>query len=383
LVEKLKMSEGEDDRCRQTEEGGSSPEKIDGSGLKKEEQTDDIADQLAGLSVSGEVRPSASGDTSATSATSAAGKSKKTAAEPKALTLEDIAAKIKSGKIKRIITMAGAGISTSAGIPDFRSEGTGLYATIAEKYPDLESPEDIFCIEYFRENPKPFYEFAKELLPPSEDGGYQPTPCHRFIKKLADKKLLVRHYTQNIDGLERKAGVSAKMLVEAHGTFSSAHCIDTRCRKAHSEEFVRDHVFKDELPMCSRCQTSLVKPDIVFFGESLPERFVNLTSKDFKKCDLLIVMGTSLMVHPFASLIDFVSRSCPRLLINMDNRSGSFSVRPPHNLRNVFWQGKCDDGCRKLEELLGWNDNDDDDAASAAADAEVTATSSDTKKCQT
>ena len=238
--------------------------------------------------------------------------------EPERLTLEDIAHRINSGKIKRIITMAGAGISTSAGIPDFRSETTGLYATIAKRYPDLPCPEDIFDIEFFRENPKPFYEFAKELLPPADGGGYQPTPCHKFIKKLSDKGLLLRHYTQNIDGLERQAGVPARKLVEAHGSFSLAHCID--CQEEHSEEFVRgadffqcfflrstfisftEQVFKNQTPVCSRCK-SLVKPDIVFFGENLPDRFNSCVNNDFRKCDLLIILGTSLKVYPFAGLV--------------------------------------------------------------------------------
>ena len=75
----------------------------------------------------------------------------------------------------------------------FRSEGTGLYATINKKYPDLPSPEHLFDISYFRNNPEPFYEFAKELLPSAEGQGYQPTPCHKFIKKLHDKGLLLRY----------------------------------------------------------------------------------------------------------------------------------------------------------------------------------------------
>ena len=74
----------------------------------------------------------------------------------------------------------------------FRSEDTGLYSTINERYPDLPSPESIFDIGFFRSNPRPFFEFAKELLPKEGEQEYQPTPCHKFIKTLDDKKVLAR-----------------------------------------------------------------------------------------------------------------------------------------------------------------------------------------------
>jgi NAD-dependent SIR2 family protein deacetylase len=89
-----------------------------------------------------------------------------------------------------------AGISVSAGIPDFRSPGTGLYDNLA-KY-NLPEPTAVFDINYFRENPAPFYQLAKELFP----GQYKPTPTHLFIRLLHDKGLLRRCFTQNIDSLE-------------------------------------------------------------------------------------------------------------------------------------------------------------------------------------
>jgi len=95
--------------------------------------------------------------------------------------------------------------------------------------------------------------------------------------------------------------VDPDLLVEAHGTFAEAHCIG--CGKEFSHSFVKDAVFEDIVPTCDRCN-SPVKPDIVFFGENLPERFSRLASIDMKKCDLLIIMGTSLTVHPFAGLVD-------------------------------------------------------------------------------
>ena len=125
-------------------------------------------------------------------------------------TLKKIAEYIREGKAKKICLMTGAGISVSAGIPDFRTPGTGLYDNL-KKY-DLPKPEAIFDIEFFREDPTPFYDLARDLLP----SNYHPTPMHHFIRLLQDKGLLLRCYTQNIDTLERQAGVKSEYLIEAH-----------------------------------------------------------------------------------------------------------------------------------------------------------------------
>merc|ERR1719481_1025524 len=103
----------------------------------------------------------------------------------------------------------------------------------------------VFDIRYFTENPKPFFLLAKELYPDN----FTPTPSHMFIRLLQDKNLLLRHFTQNIDTLERSAGVAEEKLVEAHGTFHSAHCI--QCRKEYSQSWVKEKVFSDEIPTCA------------------------------------------------------------------------------------------------------------------------------------
>ena len=118
--------------------------------------------------------------------------------------------------------MAGAGISVSAGIPDFRSPGTGLYDNL-EKY-DLPNPQSIFELSYFRERPDAFYMLAKELWPDN----FEPTPTHRFIALLHSKGLLKRCFTQNIDSLEASAGIPKDMIVAAHGNFDG-------CRRVRVE----------------------------------------------------------------------------------------------------------------------------------------------------
>ena len=129
------------------------------------------------------------------------------------VSLQQVADYIRRGKAKKIVLMVGAGISVSAGIPDFRSPGSGLYENL-EKY-NLPSPEAMFQIEFFRENPFPFYDLARNLFP----SNFLPTPMHFFIKLLQNKGILKRCYSQNIDTLERQAGVSGELLVEAHGSF--------------------------------------------------------------------------------------------------------------------------------------------------------------------
>ncbi|XP_061924617.1 NAD-dependent protein deacetylase sirtuin-2-like isoform X1 [Entelurus aequoreus] len=275
------------------------------------------------------------------------------------LTLEGVAQYILSGKCKNIICLAGAGISTSAGIPDFRSPGTGLYANL-QKY-NLPYPEAIFQLDYFKKHPEPFFALAKELFP----GEFRPTVCHYFMKLLKDKGLLKRCYTQNIDTLERVAGLKGGDLIEAHGTFHKSHCVKFTCRKEYDLDWMKEQIFSDDIPKCEKCN-SLVKPDIIFFGESLPVRFFTSMKTDFPRCDLLIIMGTSLQVQPFASLVNRVSKTCPRLLINMEKAGqsdpmlgmlgfgGGMDFDSDNAYRDVAHISTCDDGCMALAELLGW-----------------------------
>lgn len=109
----------------------------------------------------------------------------------------------------------GAGISTSAGIPDFRSPDTGLYANLARL--NLPYPEAVFDIAFFRNNPEPFYALAQELYP----GKFRPTITHSFTHLLHQKGLLLKLFTQNIDCLEREAGVPGDKIIEAHGSFAT------------------------------------------------------------------------------------------------------------------------------------------------------------------
>ncbi|KAA1116127.1 Sir2 histone deacetylase Hst2 [Puccinia graminis f. sp. tritici] len=287
--------------------------------------------------------------------------------------LDDVATLIKSGRVENIIIMAGAGISTSAGIPDFRSPETGIYANL-EKY-NLPYPEAIFDIDYFKKNPAPFYTLAKELNPKN----YRPTKTHQFFKLLETKKKLKKCFTQNIDTLERLAGLSDHLIVEAHGSFATNRCIECRAEMSDDQFMHQLDQISSPDPLVVKCPekrclgkpTALVKPDIVFFGEQLPKKFFGSLT-DFQEADLLIVLGTSLQVQPFASLISTVPINCPRLLINLEKvgdighrgggaDQGGFDFEGIQRggkefIRDVLVLGTTDDGVEELCDLLGWKD---------------------------
>ncbi|KII86943.1 hypothetical protein PLICRDRAFT_43628 [Plicaturopsis crispa FD-325 SS-3] len=255
--------------------------------------------------------------------------------------LPSIAKYLKSEKCENVFLMLGAGVSTAAGIPDFRSPKTGLYHNLARL--DLPYPEAVFEISFFRRNPLPFYTLAQELYP----GRFRPTHTHSFIKLLELHGLLHTCFTQNIDTLERRAGVSSHKIVEAHGSFATQRCVD--CKLPYDDEKMKKNVKAMTIPRCETCD-GLVKPDIVFFGEGLPSIF-HKSALNLRDADLLIIIGTSLTVHPFASLPNLVPRECPRLLINMD-LVGDIGSRP----NDVACLGRCDDVVRDLCRELGWEE---------------------------
>lgn len=258
-----------------------------------------------------------------------------------ARTVEAVASYIKEGRARKIVVMTGAGISTAAGIPDFRSPKTGLYANLAKL--NLPYPQAVFDISYFRSNPLPFYTLAHELYP----GKFNPTISHCFVRLLSDKGLLLKLFTQNIDCLERAAGVPDEKIVEAHGSFARQRCID--CHRRFPDELMKQVISRQEVPHCihSSCN-GLVKPDIVFFGEALPEDFHRNKTLP-SSADLAIVMGTSLTVQPFASLPGFCAEGVPRVLLNSE-RVGGLGSRAD----DVLLLGDCDEMVRRLAKALGW-----------------------------
>mmetsp|Transcript_16841 Transcript_16841/g.27961 ORF Transcript_16841/g.27961 Transcript_16841/m.27961 type:complete len:349 (-) Transcript_16841:303-1349(-) len=245
---------------------------------------------------------------------------------------------------KNIIILSGAGVSCAAGIPDFRTPGTGLYDNL-QKY-SLPYPEAVFDVDFYRRKPQPFLSLAKELWPGLQ---HSPTLTHSFGAVLANKphQKLLRNYTQNIDGLEHLATIPEPQIVECHGHFRTASCI--KCKKAMDGDVCKDHILNGNAktpPACPKCK-SFVKPDIVFFGEGLPDRFHKLLSEDVETVDLLLVIGTSLQVAPVSHIPNYVQ--CKRrVLINRDE-VGDFMRED-----DVVLLGDCDSVMMQLAHELGW-----------------------------
>ncbi len=187
---------------------------------------------------------------------------------------------------------------------------------------------------------------AKDLYP----GNFHPTVSHVFISLLAKKGLLHQLFTQNIDCLERTAGIPGDLIVEAHGSFATQRCIE--CKTPYPDDKMRDHVSRAEVPQCIRGEVcnGYVKPDIVFFGEALPSLFYDRMGKA-DDCDLALVMGTSLQVHPFASLPTHVGQGVPRVLFNLE-QVGGLGTRAD----DVLALEDCDTGVRRLADELGWRE---------------------------
>jgi len=204
---------------------------------------------------------------------------------------------------KSMVSLTGAGISTAAGIPDFRSPDEGLW----QKDP---SKMMLFTDVGFMSDPKGFYEFGRELLPRFQDA--RPTLAHRFLSRLEAEGKLKCVITQNIDGLHQRAG--SKNIVELHGGLSTARCTGGACKREFTlEEMVKET--EERLPpLCPDCH-ALIRPNIVLFGEALPEEAYRKALESLGNCDLLLVMGSSLVVYPAADMPGIAQEHGARLII--------------------------------------------------------------------
>lgn len=201
-----------------------------------------------------------------------------------------------------IVFLGGAGVSTESGIPDFRG-ANGIYNE-EFAYP----AEHYLSHNFFMNRPKEFFEFYQsEILHPDA----KPNQCHRYLYDLEKANKLKAVITQNIDGLHQKAG--SKNVLELHGTVHDNHCV--RCGKAFSlKEYVNSY---PEL-RCDACG-GLIKPDVVLYGEMLPQDVLQEAIKSIEQSDLLIVGGTSLNVAPASELHTFAAGKT--LLINKTKTS--------------------------------------------------------------
>lgn len=189
---------------------------------------------------------------------------------------------------KKGAVLSGAGISTPSGIPDFRTPGSGLW----EKY----DPYEVASLESFRYNPEKFYAWLRPLVRGMINT--QPNPAHYGVAQLEQAGYVQTVITQNIDGLHQRAGSTS--VLEVHGTMRSMSC--THCfRQYDSADYLQPYLEEGRIPYCPACG-HVLKPDVILFGEQLPVRTWLKAQEASRKCDLMIVAGSSLEVLPVASL---------------------------------------------------------------------------------
>jgi NAD-dependent deacetylase len=203
--------------------------------------------------------------------------------------LQQLAAIIKTSN--NIVAFTGAGVSTESNIPDFRSPN-GLYNRRKYDYP----PETIISRSFFMEHPDIFFDFYKSQMVYKEA---QPNDCHKALARLEQLGKLKAVITQNIDGLHQKVG--SRIVLELHGTIYSNHCMN--CGKFFDLDYVLN---TPGVPLCDKCG-GIVKPDVVLYEEPLDSNTLAEAVRYISKADVMLVMGTSLVVYPAAGLIDYYS----------------------------------------------------------------------------
>lgn len=200
--------------------------------------------------------------------------------------IEDAAELIR--KAKRAVVLTGAGISTPSGIPDFRSEGTGLWSR--------DEPLDVASLTTFRTAPGRFFEWFRPLA--GQIFYAKPNAAHQALADLEETGFVKTVVTQNIDALHQKAGSTC--VVETHGTMKTLTC--TRCYQTfNSEPFFKSFIEAGTIPACAMCG-GVLKPDVILFGEQLPHAAWIQAQRAARQCDLMLVAGSSLEVLPVAGL---------------------------------------------------------------------------------
>lgn len=201
-----------------------------------------------------------------------------------------------------ITFLTGAGISTESGIPDFRSP-SGIWSKMEPiQFDDFVHSEEV-RLEDWRRRFKMNEDFSAA----------QPNEGHKAIARLAEQGRIRRIITQNIDGLHQKSGVSEDLVIEIHGNSTYATCLD--CNEYHDLDYAREAIRQTgAAPTCRNCG-GLVKAAVVSFGQAMPQDKMKRAIEDSGSCDLFIVIGSSLVVYPVASLPEIASRSGAGLII--------------------------------------------------------------------
>jgi NAD-dependent deacetylase len=204
------------------------------------------------------------------------------------------------GRSRRTVVLTGAGVSVPSGIPDFRTPETGLWANV--------DPMEVAHIDVFERDPERFWSYYRPRF--SSLGDKEPNPAHEALAELERRGLIEGVITQNIDRLHRAAG--SENVIEVHGSIETSSC--TVCGTAFGLDEVEDLFDQRGVALCAACGGA-VKPDVVLFGELLPEEAMHRAVELAENADLMLCVGSSLVVHPVAGLPQLTLDAGGRLAI--------------------------------------------------------------------
>ena len=205
---------------------------------------------------------------------------------------------------QRLIVFSGAGLSTESGIPDFRSPG-GVW--------DRYNPEDFYFQNFLdsEASREKYWQMATEMYEPIKVA--RPNEAHLAVAELERLGKLDCVITQNIDGLHFKAGNSEEKVIQLHGTAIFVSCLS--CKKRYDRNEIQERIKAGQkAPRCDDCG-GLLKPATISFGQPMPARETDEAYRRSASCDLFIVVGSSLVVQPAASMPLVAKRSGARLVI--------------------------------------------------------------------
>jgi NAD-dependent deacetylase len=204
---------------------------------------------------------------------------------------------------KYTIILSGAGLSTSSGIPDFRSKNTGLW--------EINDPMRVASLSTFLKQPEVFFNWLQPLA--REIYNAQPNPAHLAITTLQKNHHLKVIITQNIDSLHQKAG--SENVIEVHGSTSYLECLKCKIKFPFDDDSMLSFIEDSIIPTCKKCNRYL-KPSIILFEEMLPYDAWDSALQNCEKADLVIVIGSSLEVSPVNQLPMIAKSNGAKLIIN-------------------------------------------------------------------
>ena len=291
--------------------------------------------------------------------------------------LSGVASFIASDSCKNVVVLSGAGVSCAAGIPDFRSPG-GMYATLR---PELltataqqralmaRDPTYVVVKDMFLANQFPYHEVRRPFILGTQDQQWKATLFHRFVEVLDKKGKLLRHVTQNIDGLDFQTAVDPEKVIPCHGSVGRAACevcaapIDFAdyCDRVRTN--IKDIYGVDPSApktstnlRCDACGKATLKPTTVLFGASLPASFFESLERDLPRADLVLVAGTSLVVSPANMVAATAPATAVRVVVDREpvGRDLGIQYGASATRDDVFLRGDVDGVIAALAKELGW-----------------------------